>query len=67
MSYDDIAVESPYNTYFVEGLPVGPIDSPSLESIKAVIKPEGKDFTEEYFYARPSGETLYSPARVERP
>lgn len=60
MSYDDIAIESPYNTYSIKGLPVGPIDSPSIESIQAVITPEGKDFTEEYFYARPSGETLYS-------
>src|SRR5690625_7324314 len=35
MSYDDIAVESPYNTYSVEGLPIGPIASPSIESIRA--------------------------------
>ena len=65
MSYDDINVESPYNTYSIEGLPVGPIDSPSIESIQSVITPEGKDFTEEYFYARPSGETLYSTTLEE--
>lgn len=65
ISYDDIEVDSPYNTYVVTGLPVGPIDSPSIESIKAAIKPEGKDFTAEYFYARPSGETLYSETLAE--
>lgn len=65
MSYDDIAVESPYNTYSVEGLPIGPIASPSIESIRAAIKPEGKEFTKEYFYARPSGETLYSSTLEE--
>src|SRR5690625_5954913 len=42
MSYDDIAVESPYNTYSVEGLPIGPIASPSIESIRAAIKPDRK-------------------------
>lgn len=65
ITYDDLKVDSPYNTYIVEGLPVGPIDSPSIESIKAVITPEGKDFTEEYFYARPNGETLYTKTLEE--
>ncbi len=32
-------VKSDYNTYLVDGLPPGPICSPSLESIKAVINP----------------------------
>lgn len=60
MTYDDIETKSLYNTYFTAGLPVGPICSPSLESIQAVIKPTGKDFKELYFYARPSGETFYA-------
>lgn len=59
MSYDDIGTDSPYNTYVQEGMPPGPISSPSLPSIEAVLKPEGKEFTELYFYARPSGETFY--------
>ncbi len=60
MTYEDTEVDSPFNTYVTDGLPIGPIDSPSAESIEAVVQPEGDDFTEIYFYARPSGETFYS-------
>ena len=65
MTYEDIEIESPYNTYVQAGLPPGPISSPSLQSIDAVLKPEGKDFNELYFYARPSGETYYSHSLEE--
>src|SRR5699024_6300952 len=60
MSYDDIAIESPYNTYSIKGLPVGPIDSPSIESIQAVITPDGKRSEERYIYARLYCETVYT-------
>lgn len=60
VTYDDIDIDSPYNTYKVKTLPPGPISSPSLESILGVIEPEGEEFTELYFYARPSGETFYT-------
>ncbi len=60
MSYDDIGVDSPYNTYVQEGLPPGPIASPSTEAIEAVLNPAGKKFSYIYFYARPSGETFYT-------
>jgi UPF0755 protein len=43
----DLLVDSPYNTYKVEGLPPGPIASPSLKSIEAAIYPEK---TEYFFY-----------------
>ena len=65
MTYEDIETDSPYNTYVQKGLPPGPISSPSLDSIEAVVEPEGKDFTELYFYARPDGETLYSDSLEE--
>lgn len=44
--YDDLKVESPYNTYLNNGLPPGPIASPSLKSIEAALYPEET----EYFY-----------------
>jgi UPF0755 protein len=60
VTYDDIEVKTPYNTYVIDGLPVGPINSPSLEAIDAVLHPEGEEFTKLYYFSRPSGETFYS-------
>ncbi len=37
--YKDLEVNSPYNTYKYNGLPVGPICSPGIKSIKASITP----------------------------
>ncbi len=37
-------VDSPYNTYLYPGLPPGPIASPSLESIEAVLQPAQTDY-----------------------
>lgn len=56
----DIKTASPFNTYHIVGLPIGPINAPSSESFVAVLKPSGKAFTSIYFYARPSGETFYA-------
>jgi UPF0755 protein len=46
-------VDSPYNTYKVTGLPPGPICSPSLESIRAVLEPAEHSYL--YFVALPDG------------
>ncbi|MBD2844542.1 endolytic transglycosylase MltG [Paenibacillus sp. IB182496] len=40
----DLEVDSPYNTYQVQGLPPGPIASPSYASIEAAIYPEATDY-----------------------
>ncbi|WP_281169562.1 endolytic transglycosylase MltG [Paenibacillus harenae] len=40
----DLQIDSPYNTYKVEGLPPGPIASPSMASITAALYPEESDY-----------------------
>lgn len=65
MTYEDVKVDSPYNTYVIDGLPIGPINSPSQESISAVVMPEGEDFTGLYYFSRPNGETFYSKSLEE--
>ncbi|MBQ8827624.1 MAG: endolytic transglycosylase MltG, partial [Clostridia bacterium] len=42
-----IAIDDPYNTYLYEGLPPGPICSPSISSIEAILYYEEHDY---YFY-----------------
>lgn len=65
VTYDDLKVDTPYNTYVIDGLPVGPISSPSIEAIDAVLEPEGEDFTKLYYFSRPNGETFYSDTLEE--
>lgn len=38
-SYDDLAVDSPYNTYMHKGLPPGAIANPGIEAIRAAATP----------------------------
>lgn len=57
-TFDDLAVESLYNTYQQQGLPPGPISNPSLESIEAVIYPAENDYY--YFLTKHDGETVFS-------
>ena len=41
---DDLAFESPYNTYLIAGLPPTPIGAPGAKSIEAVIEPADTDY-----------------------
>ncbi|MBB6636118.1 endolytic transglycosylase MltG [Cohnella thailandensis] len=53
LSTDDLKVDSPYNTYQNPGLPPGPIASPSLKSIQAVLYPEESDYL--YYVTKKDG------------
>jgi UPF0755 protein len=53
LTYDDIAIDSPYNTYAYEGLPPTPINSPGRLSIMAVLEPADVDYL--FFVAKSDG------------
>lgn len=53
LSLDDIAIDSPYNTYIYQGLPVGPIAVPGIKSIEAALHPADTDYL--YFVAEEDG------------
>ena len=44
VTFDDLKVDSPYNTYLYAGLMPTPICSPGLASIEAAINPANVDF-----------------------
>lgn len=49
LTFEDTEIESPYNTYFTEGLPLGPISVFSDESLEKAIG-VSKDKSLKYFY-----------------
>lgn len=51
-------LDSPYNTYRIPALPVGPICNPSLQSMQAVIDPTTSNYF--YFLAGKDGTTHYA-------
>ena len=53
ITFADTKIQNPYNTYQNPGLPPGPIGSPSLNAIKAVLEPEKTDYL--YFVAEKDG------------
>ncbi len=42
--YSDLETNSPYNTYKITGLPIGPIANPGIKSIKAAINPDNHNY-----------------------
>ena len=53
LKHDDLAFDSPYNTYRYPGLPPGPIASPGRSSLAAAVHPAAADFL--YFVSRNDG------------
>ncbi|MDH3198374.1 MAG: endolytic transglycosylase MltG [Candidatus Krumholzibacteria bacterium] len=57
--FEDLALESPYNTYRRGGLPPGPICSPGEAAIRAVLYPDSTS-RDLYFVARGDGGHVFS-------
>jgi len=53
ITYKDLTIQSPYNTYRHRGLPPGPIASPGVASLEAALEPAAVPFL--YFVAAPDG------------
>ncbi len=53
LTFRDLKINNPYNTYIYAGLPPGPINSPSISSIEAALNPEKHEFL--YFVAKGDG------------
>jgi UPF0755 protein len=58
LSTKDTQIQSPYNTYIVPGLPIGPIASPGREALKAAMEPADSDYL--YFVATNEGTNVFS-------
>ncbi len=58
LTFKDLEVESPYNTYRHQGLPPTPISNPGLASIRAAFNPAKVKFL--YFVAKPDGTHIFS-------
>lgn len=56
--YEDLEVESPYNTYVIEGLPIGPISNFAENSLEAVINPANNSYL--YFLHDKEGNIYYA-------
>ena len=53
LSNQDTAIDSPYNTYKYEGLPIGPIAAPGQASVQAALYPANTEYL--YFVATADG------------
>jgi len=56
-------IDSPYNTFRVQGLPPGPISNPGLASILAVLNPADTDYL--YFHAIGDGSHVFASTLEE--
>ena len=63
ITFDDTKIQSPYNTYQNPGLPPGPIGSPGMSAIKAVLDPEKTEYL--YFVAEKDGHHRFTKTYSE--
>ncbi len=59
----DLMIDSNYNTYYIHGLPLGPIACPSLKSLEAVVSPS--DTKALYFVVNPAGGHHFSDNLID--
>lgn len=59
----DTRIQNPYNTYQNPGLPPGPISSPGMSAIKAVLNPEKTEYL--YFVAEKDGHHRFTKNYAE--
>lgn len=57
LTAEDLAIDSPYNTYLYQGLPAGPICCPGLTAIRAALDPDETNYY--YFYLGDDGTTHF--------
>jgi UPF0755 protein len=63
LKHIDAAAASPYNTYRHEGLPPGPICTPSVKTLEALLVAEKTDYL--FFCARPDFSGYHDFAATE--
>jgi UPF0755 protein len=64
LTTDDLQVDSPYNTYKSTALPPGPIASPGLDSIRAVLRPARTNYL--FFVAKDDGSHAFAETLQEQ-
>jgi UPF0755 protein len=60
---EDILHPSPYNTYYIQGLPISPIANPGREALEAVKSPAKTDYL--YFVSMNEGRHYFSKTYEE--
>jgi UPF0755 protein len=63
LHHDDLAVNSPYNTYRFRGLPPGPIGNPGRSALEAALHPENTKFL--YFVSDGNGHHRFARSLEE--
>ena len=63
LTAEELKMDSPYNTYKYKGLPLGPIDNPGLDAIKAAIYPTPSAYL--YYLSDKEGITHYAKRRKD--
>jgi len=63
VSKAETEINSLYNTYKYQGLPLGPISNPGLDSILAAIYPENSQYW--YYLSNSDGQTIFSKTLEE--